>query len=71
MEFRDFLYARYTVSPLNLQSRFNRCGTAFRVTYTLIYSTGGLTSYTTKKYLTDSFIHTKGPPPLHQYALNP
>ena len=41
-ELRDFLCARYNVSPLNLQSYCNGCGTSFGVTHTLSYSTGGL-----------------------------
>ena len=40
--FWDLLCARYSVYPLNLQSHFNGCGTAFGVTYTLICSTYGL-----------------------------
>ena len=34
-EFRDFLCARYNVSPVKLQSHCDRYGTAFRVTNTL------------------------------------
>ena len=34
-EFRYFLCARYNVYPLNLQSHFNGCGTAFGVTHAL------------------------------------
>ena len=34
-EFRYFLCSRYNVSPVNLQSHCNGCGTAFRVTHTL------------------------------------
>ena len=42
MEFRDFLCARYNISPLNLQTHCNGCGTEFDVTHTLSCSTGGL-----------------------------
>ena len=42
IEFRDFLCARYNVSPLNLQIHCDGCGTAFRLTHTLSCSTGGL-----------------------------
>ena len=41
-EFWDLLCARYNVSPLNLQSYWNVCGTAFSVTHALICSTGCL-----------------------------
>ena len=41
-EFRDFLCARYNISPLNLQSHCDGCGTVFGVTHTLRCSTGGL-----------------------------
>ena len=41
-EFRDFLCTRYNVSPLNLQSHWDGCGTAFGATHVLICSTGGL-----------------------------
>ena len=40
--FWGFLCARYNVSPLNLQSHYDGCGTLFRVNYTFICSTGGL-----------------------------
>ena len=42
MEFWDFLYARYNVCPLNLQSHCDRCGAAFGVTHALSCSTRGL-----------------------------
>ena len=41
-EFRDFLCEHYNVSPLNLQSHCDGCGTAFEVTHTLICRIGGL-----------------------------
>ena len=41
-EFRDFLCACYYVSPVNLQSHCDGCGTAFVVTHALSYSIGGL-----------------------------
>ena len=42
MEFRDFLCARYNVSPLNLQSHCDKCGTSFGVMHTHSYSIGSL-----------------------------
>ena len=39
-EFWYLLCARYNVSPLNLQSHCNVCGTDFGVTHALICSTG-------------------------------
>ena len=42
MEFWYLLCARYNVSPLNLHSHFDGCGTAFLVTHTLIFIIGGL-----------------------------
>ena len=41
-EFWDFLCARYNLSPVNLQSHCDGCGTAFGVTHTLICIIGGL-----------------------------
>ena len=41
-EFRDFLCARYNVTPLNLQIHCNWCGTSFKVRHALICSKGGL-----------------------------
>ena len=41
-EFQDILCARCNVSPLNLQSHCNGCGTEFGVTNTLSLNTGGL-----------------------------
>ena len=41
-EYRYFLCSRYKVSPINLQSHCNGCGTSFGVTHTLICSIGGL-----------------------------
>ena len=42
MEFRDFWCACYNVTPLNLQSHFERCGTSFGVTHTISCIIGGL-----------------------------
>ena len=42
MEFWDFLCARYNVTPLDLQSHCDGCGTAFKVTRELICSKGVL-----------------------------
>ena len=42
MESRDFLFARYNVSPVNLQSHCDRFGTAFGVTHPLSCSIGVL-----------------------------
>ena len=41
-EFRYFLYTRYNISPLNLRSHCDGCGTAFGVTHALICSIGRL-----------------------------
>ena len=41
-EFRDFLCARYNVSPVNLQSHCDGCGTAFVVKNALILIIGVL-----------------------------
>ena len=41
-EFWDFLCARYNVTPLNIHSHCDRCGTAFKVTHIIICSKGGL-----------------------------
>ena len=40
--FRDFLCAHYNVSPLNLHSHCDGCGTAFGVTHTLSCCIGSL-----------------------------
>ena len=40
--FRDFLCARYNISPLNLQSHCGGCGTEFEVMHTPGYIIGGL-----------------------------
>ena len=40
--FRDFLCARYNISPLNLQSHCVGCGTDFEVMHTPGYIIGGL-----------------------------
>ena len=40
-EFWYFLCARYNVPPPNLQSHYDRCGTAFGETHVLSCSTGG------------------------------
>ena len=42
MEYWDILCARYNVSPTNLLSHCDKCGTVFRVTHTLSCSIGGL-----------------------------
>ena len=41
-DFWDFLCARYNVSPVNLQSHYAGCGTAFGVTHALSCIIGGL-----------------------------
>ena len=41
-EFWDFLCAGYNVSPQNLQSHCDRCGTVFGVKHKLSCNTGGL-----------------------------
>ena len=42
MEFRDFLCARYNVTPLNFQSNCVGCGTTFDVRQALSCSKGGM-----------------------------
>ena len=41
-EFCDLLCARYNVTPLNLQSHCDGCGTTFEVLHILSYRKGGL-----------------------------
>ena len=41
-EFRDFFCAGYNLSPLNLWSHCDSCGTAFELTHALRCSIGGL-----------------------------
>ena len=43
-----FLCAHYNVSPLNLQSHCDGCGTAFRVTHILSWSIGLVIAYNNK-----------------------
>ena len=42
IEFLDFLCTCYNIYPLNLQSHYNGCGTAFRVTHAFSCGTSGL-----------------------------
>ena len=74
-EFRDFLCARYNVSPLNLRIHCDGCGTAFVVMHALSCSIGGLLIVYHKKirdkllYLfwhsfTSSYVQSK--PLIHQ-----
>ena len=55
-EFRDFLCARYNVSPVNLQSHCDGCGTAFVVTHALRSSIGGLV-ITRHNKICDKFLY--------------
>ena len=70
-EFRDFLCARYSVYPLNLQSHCNGCGTEFGVTHKLRYSICGLVIVCHNKNREKSSIYPDVPSPQHQYAPNP
>ena len=74
-EFQDFLFARYNISPLNLQSHCNGCGTAFGVTRAIICSIGGLVIarhneirdklfYLSRHAFTSESVHTE--PLIHQ-----
>ena len=51
-----FLCARYNVSPVNLQSHCDGCGTAFGVTHALICSIGGL-FIARHKTIRDKFLY--------------
>ena len=74
-EFQDFLYARYNVSPLNLQSHCDGCGTAFGLTHIFSCSTGGLVImrqneiideniYLSRHAFTSAYVRSK--PLIHQ-----
>ena len=70
-----FLCARYNVSPVNLQSHCDGCGTAFGVTHTLSCSIGGLAIachneirdgllYLSQRAFTSAYVRVK--PLIHQ-----
>ena len=70
-EFWDFLCACYNISPLNLQSQSDGCGTVFRVTHALRCSTGGLLITHNKNSMTESSIYPDMTLPRNMYASNP
>ena len=69
-EFCDFLFARYNVTPPNLQSNWNGCGTSFNVNHTLRFWKGGLVIaphnkmrdeilYLARRSINSAALHTK------------